>query len=70
MLCHTADPEEKRKIIGDVFVRITDEIVAELNLKPEEVRIADNMISKFSLEWFSLNWQPSEQLFLLNIYDQ
>lgn len=37
MLCKTCDPEEKRKIIGDVFVRISDEIIADLNLKPEEV---------------------------------
>lgn len=37
MLCMTTDPEEKRKIIGDVFVKISDDIVAELNLKPEEV---------------------------------
>lgn len=47
MLCHTAEPEEKRKIIGDVFVRITDEIVAELNLKPEDVRFLDNMIGNY-----------------------
>ncbi|CAH0564257.1 unnamed protein product [Brassicogethes aeneus] len=37
MLCMTGDPEEKRKIIGDVFVRITNEVAAELNLNPEEV---------------------------------
>ncbi|KAJ8916112.1 hypothetical protein NQ315_004479 [Exocentrus adspersus] len=37
MLCMTSDPEEKRKIIGDIFVKISDEIVADLNLKAEEV---------------------------------
>lgn len=37
MLCQTIDPEEKRKIIGDVFVRISDEIIADLNLKADEV---------------------------------
>lgn len=37
MLCMTTDPEEKRKIIGDVFVKISEDIIAELNLKPEEV---------------------------------
>ncbi|XP_044758111.1 GMP synthase [glutamine-hydrolyzing] isoform X1 [Coccinella septempunctata] len=37
MLCMTTDPEEKRKIIGDVFVKISGEIISDLNLKPEEV---------------------------------
>ncbi|XP_025836505.1 GMP synthase [glutamine-hydrolyzing] isoform X1 [Agrilus planipennis] len=44
MLCQTADPEEKRKIIGDVFVRITTEIVAELKLKPEDVLLAQGTL--------------------------
>lgn len=37
MLCMTTNPEEKRKIIGDVFVKISDEIIADLNLKADEV---------------------------------
>ncbi|KAK2583306.1 hypothetical protein KPH14_009308 [Odynerus spinipes] len=37
MLCATTNPEEKRKIIGDVFVRVANEAIAELGLKPEEV---------------------------------
>ncbi|KAG5877636.1 hypothetical protein JTB14_030034 [Gonioctena quinquepunctata] len=37
MLCMTSNPEEKRKIIGDIFVKISDDIIADLNLKPEEV---------------------------------
>lgn len=37
MLCMTSNPEEKRKIIGDVFVKISDEIIADLNLKADEV---------------------------------
>ncbi|XP_066992436.1 GMP synthase [glutamine-hydrolyzing] isoform X2 [Anabrus simplex] len=37
MLCMTSNPEEKRKIIGDVFVKVANEVIAELNLKPEEV---------------------------------
>ncbi|KAF2903167.1 hypothetical protein ILUMI_03025 [Ignelater luminosus] len=44
MLCMTSDPEEKRKIIGDVFVKITDEIISELNLKPEEVLLAQGTL--------------------------
>lgn len=38
MLCMISDPEEKRKIIGDVFVKITDDVIAEMNLKADEVR--------------------------------
>ncbi|KAK1121935.1 GMP synthase [glutamine-hydrolyzing] [Melipona quadrifasciata] len=37
MLCATTNPEEKRKIIGDVFVRVANEAMAEMGLKPEEV---------------------------------
>ncbi|KAK7873744.1 hypothetical protein R5R35_013275 [Gryllus longicercus] len=37
MLCMTANPEEKRKIIGDVFVKVANDVISELNLKPEEV---------------------------------
>lgn len=37
MLCQTTNPEEKRKIIGDVFVRIANDVVAEMGLKPDEV---------------------------------
>lgn len=44
MLCMTSDPEEKRKIIGDVFVKISDEIVSDLNLKAEEVFLAQGTL--------------------------
>ncbi|XP_017480681.1 PREDICTED: GMP synthase [glutamine-hydrolyzing]-like [Rhagoletis zephyria] len=37
ILCQTTAPEEKRKIIGDTFVRIADEIVRDLKLNPEHV---------------------------------
>lgn len=37
MLCHTTNPEEKRKIIGDVFVRVANDAMTEMGLKPEEV---------------------------------
>lgn len=37
ILCQTTAPEEKRKIIGDTFVRIADEIVRDLNLNPADV---------------------------------
>ncbi|XP_056638879.1 GMP synthase [glutamine-hydrolyzing] [Diorhabda carinulata] len=44
MLCNTTNPEEKRKIIGDIFVKIADEIVADLNLKTEEVFLAQGTL--------------------------
>ncbi|XP_043252177.1 GMP synthase [glutamine-hydrolyzing] [Colletes gigas] len=37
MLCATINPEEKRKIIGDVFVKVANEVMAEMGLKPDEV---------------------------------
>ncbi|RWS11115.1 GMP synthase-like protein [Dinothrombium tinctorium] len=37
VLCQTVHPEEKRAIIGDTFVRISSDIINELNLKPDEV---------------------------------
>lgn len=37
MLCQTMSPEEKRKIIGDIFVNVANEVIAELNLRPDEV---------------------------------
>lgn len=36
----TSDPEEKRKIIGDIFVKISNDIISDLNLKAEEVFLA------------------------------
>lgn len=44
MLCMTSDPEEKRKIIGDVFVKTSDEIIADLNLKADEVFLAQGTL--------------------------
>lgn len=44
MLCVTVNPEDKRKIIGDVFVKVTNEVIRELNLKPEEVYLAQGTL--------------------------
>lgn len=40
----SSDPEEKREIIGDVFVKIANEVISELNLKPEEVFLAQGTL--------------------------
>ncbi|XP_022654852.1 GMP synthase [glutamine-hydrolyzing]-like [Varroa jacobsoni] len=37
ILGHTVLPEEKRKIIGDTFMKVADEVVAELKLNPDDV---------------------------------
>ncbi|XP_067658415.1 GMP synthase [glutamine-hydrolyzing]-like [Haliotis asinina] len=33
----TTNPEEKRKIIGDTFMKVANEVIEELKLQPEEV---------------------------------
>uniref|UniRef100_A0A0A1X6H0 GMP synthase (glutamine-hydrolyzing) n=1 Tax=Zeugodacus cucurbitae TaxID=28588 RepID=A0A0A1X6H0_ZEUCU len=44
MLFQTINPEEKRKIIGDIFVKITNDIIAEMKLKPDEVLLAQGTL--------------------------
>lgn len=44
MLCITINPEDKRKIIGDVFVKVTNEVIKELKLKPEDVYLAQGTL--------------------------
>ena len=43
-LCQTVHPEEKRKIIGDTFMRVANELVQELNLKPEDVYLGQGTV--------------------------
>ncbi|KAG9330708.1 hypothetical protein JZ751_022394 [Albula glossodonta] len=40
----TTCPEEKRKIIGDTFVKVANEVMEELDLKPEEVYLAQGTL--------------------------
>lgn len=44
MLCFTINPEEKRKIIGDTFLKIANETIKELNLEPSEVFVAQGTL--------------------------
>lgn len=37
LLCQVTDPEEKRKIIGDTFVRVAEDLIQELKLNPDQV---------------------------------
>ncbi|XP_015927873.1 GMP synthase [glutamine-hydrolyzing] isoform X1 [Parasteatoda tepidariorum] len=44
LLCMTGDPEEKRKIIGDTFMRVANDIISDLNLKPEETLLGQGTL--------------------------
>lgn len=44
MLCSVTDPEEKRMIIGDTFVKVANDIITEMNLKPEEVYLCQGTL--------------------------
>ena len=44
MLNQTVHPEEKRKIIGDTFMNVANELVEELNLKPEDVYLGQGQL--------------------------
>lgn len=44
MLCMTSNPEDKRRIIGDTFMRVANEVIADLNLKPEDVFLAQGTL--------------------------
>lgn len=40
----TIHPEEKRKIIGDTFMRVANDVIEELNLKPEDVYLGQGTL--------------------------
>lgn len=44
LLCDTINPEEKRKIIGDTFVKVSNEIIRELHLDPTQVVLAQGTL--------------------------
>ncbi|KAK2711224.1 hypothetical protein QYM36_012414 [Artemia franciscana] len=43
-LCQTVNPEEKRKIIGDTFMRVANDVMGDLNLRQEEILIAQGTL--------------------------
>lgn len=43
-LCHVTDPEVKRQIIGDTFMRVANEVIEDLNLNPDEVFLAQGTL--------------------------
>lgn len=54
MLCATTNPEEKRKIIGDVFVRVANDAMTEMGLKPDEVFLGQGTLRPDLIESASL----------------
>ncbi|KAK6174661.1 hypothetical protein SNE40_017896 [Patella caerulea] len=40
----TSDPEEKRKIIGDTFMKVANDFIKELNLNPDEVYLGQGTL--------------------------
>lgn len=44
MLCQAINPEEKRKIIGDTFVKVSNDVIKELKLNPDDVFLAQGTL--------------------------
>lgn len=44
MLCETTDPEEKRRIIGDTFMNVAQDIISKMNLNPDEVYLGQGTL--------------------------
>ena len=49
LLCHVTDPEDKRRIIGDTFMRVANEVIEDLSLNPDEVILGQGMYSLISM---------------------
>lgn len=44
LLSMTINPEDKRKIIGDVFMKVSSEVIRELKMRPEDVFLAQGTL--------------------------
>lgn len=44
LLSMTINPEDKRKIIGDVFIKVSNEVLREMKLRPEDVFLAQGTL--------------------------
>jgi GMP synthase (glutamine-hydrolysing) len=44
LLSMTINPEDKRKIIGDVFIKVSNEILREMKMRPEDVYLAQGTL--------------------------
>ncbi|XP_067622443.1 GMP synthase [glutamine-hydrolyzing] isoform X2 [Eurosta solidaginis] len=62
MLFQTFNPEEKRKIIGDIFVKISSDIIAEMKLKPDDVFLAQGTLRPDLIESASNFVSPNAEV--------
>lgn len=44
LLSMTINPEDKRKIIGDVFIKVSNEILRDMKMRPEDVYLAQGTL--------------------------
>ncbi|CAH2043247.1 unnamed protein product, partial [Iphiclides podalirius] len=44
LLCHATSPEDKRKIIGDVFIRVAEQAVRDLDLQEDQVLLGQGTL--------------------------
>jgi GMP synthase (glutamine-hydrolysing) len=44
LLSMTINPEDKRKIIGDVFIKVSNEVLREMKMRPEDVFLAQGTL--------------------------
>ena len=44
LLCNTVSPEEKRKIIGDTFIRVANDLIQQLELDPNDVLLGQGTL--------------------------
>eukprot|EP00040_Diaphanoeca_grandis_P039898 m.260530 g.260530 ORF g.260530 m.260530 type:complete len:666 (-) comp40042_c0_seq1:394-2391(-) len=44
LLKETSDPETKRRIIGDTFVQVAEDMILSLNIKPEDIYLAQGTL--------------------------
>ncbi|XP_043219698.1 GMP synthase [glutamine-hydrolyzing]-like isoform X2 [Amphibalanus amphitrite] len=44
LLCRTTHPEQKRKIIGDTFIKVANDVISELTLRPDEVLLGQGTL--------------------------
>ncbi|CAG7828374.1 unnamed protein product, partial [Allacma fusca] len=43
-LSFVTEPEEKRKIIGDIFMKVAENVIESMNLNPDEVLLGQGTL--------------------------
>lgn len=60
-LSQSSDPEEKRKIIGDTFIKVAEQAVARLGLSPDQVLLAQGTLRPDLIESASVSVSRSAE---------